>query len=126
MELDEQIKEAVKLTIAQTILEKLPTDARDALLQKAIADTIGRHDFRNAVSKVAAEKAASVAAEMVESDEWHQSITEAINNGFHDYLVELRAAVPTMLKEMMHGKDGSSFSTRVADILRSWPKAEAE
>lgn len=119
---------AIHATIAGEILAKLDTADREVLLQQSIANVIGGYDFQQAVSKVVAKKAAEVVAGMVATPEWEQSITKAVNNGFHDYLTELRSAVPIMLKEVLHGKDGSAgyYSTKVAEILRYWPQKPTE
>ena len=116
---NKQIKAAIHATVAKSILDGLDTKIRDALLQKSIVDTIDSYDFRNAVSKVAAEKAAAVAEKMMESEEWTSRIEEAVRAGFDDYLSNLRAAIPDAIKAMLHGKSGSYSSA--ADILRCWP-----
>ena len=117
---DKQIQQAIHATVAKTILDGLDTEHRDALLQKSIVATIDGYDFRNAVSKVAAEKAAAVAEKRMQSEEWTRRIEEAIRGGFDDYLTNLRAAIPGALAAMLHGKPGSYASA--ADILRCWPE----
>lgn len=117
---DKQIKEAIHATVAKSILAGLDSEHRDALLQKSIVATIDSYDFRNAVSKVAAEKAAAVAKSMMESEDWTQRIEEAIRAGFEDYLTNLREAIPDAIKAMLHGKSSTYSSS--ADILRCWPE----
>ena len=117
---DKQIQQAIHATVAKSILDGLDTDHRDALLQKSIIATIESYDFRNAVGKVAAEKAAAVAEGMMESEDWSRRIEEAIRAGFDDYLANLRAAIPEALKGMLHGKPGSYPST--GSILSCWPQ----
>lgn len=116
---DKQIQQAIHATVAKSILDGLNTEHRDAILQKSIIDTIDSYDFRHAIGKVAAQKAAVVAESMMESEEWTRRIEEAIRAGFDDYLANLRAAIPEALKEMLHGKPGSYASA--GDILSCWP-----
>ena len=117
---DKQITEAIHSTVAKTILDGLSTEHRDALLQKSIIAVIDSYDFRNAVSKVAAEKAAAVAAGMMQSEEWTSRIEGAIRAGFEDYLTNLRAAIPDVVKVALHGRSGSYASA--GSILSCWPE----
>lgn len=121
---NKSITEAVHASIAKTILDGLDTDARDAILQKSIADSIGGYTFRNEVEKVVADKARRVVTELVESDEWETKITEAIRAGLDDYLSNLRAAVPGVIALSLHGKDGDGYSKQTAAILRCWPSGK--
>jgi hypothetical protein len=119
---DEQVEAAIYATIAKHILDGLNSNHRDTLLQTAIANTIKSYDFRNAIDKVAAGRAAEVAAEMMKSDEWEERIRLAIEAGFTDYLLNLQKAIPAAMQKMMHGKDGGTYGTCAAELLRCWPK----
>lgn len=116
---DKQIQQAIHATVAKSILDGLDTEHRNALLQKSIVATIEGYDFRNAVGKVAAEKAAAVAERMMESEAWTERIEQAIRGGFDDYLANLREAIPDALGTMLHGKPGSYASA--GSILSCWP-----
>lgn len=115
------IKEAIHASIAKAILDGLDTEARDAILQKSISSSIGDYKFRHGVEEVVAEKAKQVVAELVESYEWENKITEAIRAGFDDYLANLRSAIPGVLALAMHGRDGDGYSRQTAAILKCWP-----
>lgn len=117
---DKKITEALHAVVAKSILEGLDTEHRDALLQRSIAETIAKWDFRDAVSKVAAQKAADAAKEMMKSEDWTRRVEQAIRDGFDDYLKNLRAAIPEALTGMLHGKSGTYPS--VGSILSCWPQ----
>lgn len=122
MKLDEQVAEAVRLTIAEKILASLDTSARDAILAKSITEAITTYDFRRQIEKVAADRAVQVVSELLKTEDWTIKIRQAIVGGFEDYLKNLRAALPETLKRMLHGKDGSSSYDRSAgSILADWP-----
>lgn len=120
---DETLKAAIHATVAKQIIEGLGTEARDALLLKSMTAALTDYTFRNAVEKVVAEEAMKVAAQVVQSDEWHRRITEAIKAGFDDYLINLRAATQRMAQEMMHGTQGvDAYSRWPGKVLGQWPK----
>lgn len=119
---NESLNAAIHATIAKQILEGLGTEARDALVLKAMTRTLSDYSFASAVNKVVSDKAARVVAELVESDEWTRRITDTVREGFEGYLISLRAAVTEEVKEMMHGRQGSYGSA--GRVLGNWPKAE--
>lgn len=117
---DEELRQVVYSTIAKQILDGLDQSHRDAILQESIADALGDYKFRNAVNEVVADKATKVAKKLVESDDWTARIEQAIRDGFDDYLVNLRTASQTMLKDAFHGKT-SSYGGSHASIVNCWP-----
>lgn len=119
------IKEAAHAAMAKTILETLDTGTRDAILQKSIVSVIDSYRFRCGIDDVVAEKARYVVAELVQSEEWDRRITDAIQAGFADYLINLRHALPGVIALALHGKDGSSYTAQAAQILKCWPARDA-
>lgn len=122
-ELDEGIKTAIHATIAKEVLGALDTEHRDALLQSAIAETIGGWSFRNHVEKVVAARAEEIATQLVHTEEWSSRIENAIRLGFDDYLRYLRTAVAKSVQNNMHGELHEGYrSVSAGDILKHWPK----
>lgn len=121
---EEQITAAIHATIAKTILEALDTEARDALLQKSIAEVLGGYKFRAAIDEVVAAKAKRVAEQLVASDEWTRAIEATMRESFAQYIQNLRVAAEKMLVDVFHGTDGTYSHASLA--LRCWPKPKPE
>ena len=119
---DKLITEAIHASVAKTILAELDTKARDAILQKSIRASLESYVFRNSVEAVVAEKARQVTVGLVETGEWESKITEAIQEGFADYILNLKAAIPGVIALTLHGKDGGSYEKRAGTILNCWPE----
>lgn len=117
---DDALKEALHTTIAKQILEGLDSTHRDKLLQKAMVDVVKSFDFRHAIDKVAAEKAAAVAYRLMESEDWTARVEQTIREGFDEYLQQLRGVLPEAMKRAFHGQSGSY--SNAAAILYCWPK----
>jgi hypothetical protein len=117
---DEALKAAVHDTIAKQILDGLDVAYRDALLQKALVDVIASYNFTRAVDKVAADKAAATANELLASEEWSARVEQAIRGGFDDFLLQLRAAIPVAMKKAIHGTEGNYGGC--GSVLACWPK----
>ena len=117
---DADLKAVLHATIAKQILDGLDSTHRDALLQKSLVDVVKDYSFRNAIEKVAADKAAKVAIRLMDSDEWSQRVEQAIRDGFEDFLIQLRAAIPEAMRRTFHGKEGSYGGC--GSVLNCWPK----
>lgn len=117
---DAELKDALHATIAKQILDGLDDTHRDALLQKSLIAVVKDYGFKNAIEKVAAEKAAKVAVGLMETDEWSQRVEQAIRDGFDDFLLQLRAAIPKAMKKTFHGTEGNYSSC--GGVLNCWPK----
>lgn len=117
---DADLKAALHATIAKQILDGLDTSHRDALLQKSLVDVVKDYSFKNAIEKVAADKAAKVAMVLLDSEEWSQRVEQAICDGFDDFLLQLRAAIPKAMKKAIHGTEGNYGGC--GSVLNCWPK----
>lgn len=121
---DEALKTAIHATVARQILEGLGTEARDALIVQSMTKVLTDYRFLSAVNEVVSDKAKRVAAELVESEDWDGRIRTTIRAGFDDYLVSLRMATTEMLKESMHGREGTYGSP--GRVLGHWPKPSGD
>jgi hypothetical protein len=119
---DEQVTAAINATVAKTILESLDTEARDALLQKSIAEVIGGYKFRSAIDDVVSDKARRIAAELVETEAWSMAIERTLQEAFSRYLWKLSGAAEEVLKKVFHGEAGTY--QQAALVLRCWPKPQ--
>jgi hypothetical protein len=119
---DTAIQDAIYATVSKTILEGLSTEHRDALLAKSLVEVIKDYKFQNAIERVAADKAAEVAKQLMETEEWHRRVEEVIRDGFEDYLNHLRVAMQESLKKMFHGTNGTYGSC--SPMLHCWPKID--
>jgi hypothetical protein len=117
---DADLRAALHATIAKQILDGLDATHRDALLQKSLVDVVKDYSFKNAIEKVAAEKAATVALGLMQSEEWSQRVEQAIRAGFEDFLGQLRAAIPKAMKKTFHGAEGNYGGCGA--VLNCWPK----
>ena len=120
---DGLLKEALHATIAKQILDGLGSEHRDALLQKSLVEVVRDYGFRGAIDKVACEKAAAVAKELMDTQEWNARISQAISDGFEDYLLLLREAIPDVMKKAIHGREGQYGSC--GSVLGCWPKVKS-
>jgi hypothetical protein len=117
------IEAAIHATVAREILNGLDTEARDALLQKSITDALTDYSFRKSVGDVVSAKAAQIAAELVETDEWQAAIREHIKGGFDKYLAQLDQGMLKGFKRLLHGNSsGNSYDRNPALILSDWPE----
>lgn len=114
------VEQAIHATIAKQILEGLDTTSRDAILAKALVDIVKGYNFREAISQVAAAKAAEVATELMATEDWTGRVEQAIRDGFEEYLSQLRAAIPEAMKKTFSGQAGSYGSA--GSVLQCWPK----
>jgi len=103
----EEIKSAVRDTIAAQILEGLDTETRDALLQEAIVKTIGSWEIRSEIRDVIAEKARERAAEIMATDAYAKKLARAVKQGCEDCLKTLRASTCEAVSELFVGPDYS-------------------
>lgn len=117
---DADLKEALHATIAKQILEGLDATHRDALLEKSLIAVVKDYGFRSAIEKVAADKAAKVAMVLLDSEEWSERVEQTIRDGFEDFLLQLRAAIPDAMRRTFHGKDGQYGGC--GSVLNCWPK----
>ena len=78
---DTAIKEAVHASIAKTILDGLDTEARDAILQKSISDSIGGYTFRKKWRRLLLTKPGKSSRSWSNQVEWETKITDAIRGG---------------------------------------------
>ncbi len=119
----EAINTAIRDTIAKTVLEGLDNSTRNAILQESITKALTDYRFTSAINDIVAEKARRVTADLVESRDWSERIKATIEAGFNDYLVNLRAAIPQMLAQGMHGREHKdSYYAQSGQILKCWPK----
>lgn len=116
---DGELKDALHATIAKQILDGLDSSHRDALLQKSLLAVLKDYSFKSAIEKVAAAKAATVATGMMDSADWSKRVEQAISDGFDDYLIQLRAAIPSAMKKMFNGTSGNYGNC--GSVLHCWP-----
>jgi hypothetical protein len=120
---DEGVVHAIHATIARQILEGLGTEHRDAILQEAITRALKDWKTIHEVEKVVAVRAAEVAAQLCRTEDWTARIEAAIQEGFTEYLENLKKASEKMLVALYHGTNRDSFSRAPGTILAQWPQS---
>lgn len=121
---DEGVVQAIHATIAKQILEALGTEHRNAILQEAITRSLRDWKTIHEVEKVVALRAAEVAAQLCRTEDWTARIEAAIQEGFTEYLENLKKASQKMLMSLYQGSEGSnSYSRAPGTILAQWPQS---
>lgn len=100
------IVDTINANIAKTVFDSIDENVRNAILEKAIAKAIDNIHARIKIDDIVANKVGEVVTTLLKSDDWQRRIIESLESGFNDYVANLREAMPNVLAEIIHGKDG--------------------
>lgn len=114
---DTSLKDAMYAAMAKTVLDSLDTEIRDAILSKSIKEVLGEYRCKDAISKAITEKATRIAAELAESESWEAQIVKAIEEGFEEYLANLKQAIPNLLQSALNGEESDSHLQQRAGLI---------
>lgn len=120
---ESEVRVAFQQALAAQLLTAIPAEHQHMLLQKAVVKVLDGLDLERVVSSTIGDRARDLAFELCNSEDWTNRIKASLQAGFERYLASLEVATVQAFQEMLHGKEGSSYS-RVAAVLGCWPKRD--
>jgi len=123
--MDEAMTKAIQTVIAAKIVEALDGPQRDAILAKAVTDSLAGYSFNRVLETMIEERAGRAAREMLESGRYDVEIGRAVASGLGGLIGELPDALRSAFLHSLHNPPNTSGYGASQSILAkylTWPK----